>query len=266
MNILITGGNGYIGANLNQYLKDKYTITTINRQTFDLTDREKTKNWFDNKFFDVVIHTAIKGGSRLIADDSSVLDNNINMYYNILSCRDNFNKFINIGSGAEIYDPNSYYGLSKKLISTSILDKKNFYTLRIYGLFDEHELDSRFIKQNIKRYIKKNDIIIHKNKLMDFIYFQDFLQIIIRYIEDIELPKEIDCSYIEKFSLKDIAETINQLDNYHVNIQILDANIDKDYIGSPTPSNIAINFIGLKQGIINSYREIKNEKNMVCSK
>lgn len=265
MNILITGANGYVGSNLYRYLNNKYHITTITRQDFDLINRQQTKNWFDDKFFDVVIHTAIKGGSRLKADDCSILDDNINMYYNLLSCKQHYNKFINIGSGAEIYNPDSFYGLSKKIISTSTLQKDNFYTLRIYGLFDEYELPSRFIKNSINNYINKNKITIYKNKMMDFIYFQDFLQIITNYIENNELPKDIDCVYKKKYSLLDIANLINQLDNYKIDIDIIDPIADYDYISTTTQSNVYSNFIGLEQGIINSYRKIKNEKDMVCS-
>ena len=37
MKILITGTNGYIGKSLYNALKDKYEVTTITRQDFDLT-------------------------------------------------------------------------------------------------------------------------------------------------------------------------------------------------------------------------------------
>lgn len=265
MNILITGANGYVGSNLYRYLNNKYQITTITRQDFDLINREQTKNWFDGKFFDVIIHTAIKGGSRLKEDDCSILDDNINMYYNLLSCKQHYNKFINIGSGAEIYNPNSFYGLSKKIINHSILDKPNFYTLRIYGLFNENEINTRFIKSNILRYINKENIIVYKNRLMDFIYFDDFTKIIETYIDNDSLNKEIDCVYTKKYSLLDIASFINRLDNYTVDIEIVESTMDYDYIGTSAPSNICANFTGLEQGIINSYRKIKNEKDMVCS-
>lgn len=266
MNILITGSNGYIGRNLNKKLSSKYNITTINRQVFDLRDYYSTREWFANKFFDVVIHTAIKGGSRLHQDNSNIIDDNIKMYYNLLNCRDNYTKLINIGSGAEIYDSNSYYGLSKKIINHSILDKPNFYTLRIYGLFNENEINTRFIKTNIIRYINKENLVVYKNRLMDFIYFDDFTKIIETYIDNDNLDKDIDCVYTKKYSLLDITSFINKLDNYTVDIEIVESITDYDYIGTSVPSNICSNFIGLEQGIINSYRKIKHEENMVCTK
>ena len=71
---------------------------------------------------------------------------NLSMYYNLYANRNKFSRFINFASGAEIHDPDSPYGRSKKIIRDSVSDKNNFFNLRIYGLFDENELDTRFIK------------------------------------------------------------------------------------------------------------------------
>ena len=76
MNILITGGNGYIAKSLSDGLwrgMNRHHITSITRNDFDLTDREATNKWFEDKYFDVVIHTAVVGGSRLHNDNADVL-------------------------------------------------------------------------------------------------------------------------------------------------------------------------------------------------
>ena len=65
MNILITGGNGYIAKSLSKSLSNSISIT---RKDFDLTDRHATNKWFEGKYFDVIIHTSVKGGSRLLVD------------------------------------------------------------------------------------------------------------------------------------------------------------------------------------------------------
>ena len=85
MKILITGGNGYIGSSLNSYLSDTYEVTSITRQDFDLTNRESTDQWFKDKSFDVIIHTAIKGGSRLQNDTNDIISDNVIMYENLFS-------------------------------------------------------------------------------------------------------------------------------------------------------------------------------------
>ena len=90
MRILITGKNGYIAksllASLDNYFDFTYPsfFTACGKDDFDLTNREDTTNWFRKYgYFDVVIHTAINGGSRLQKDDNNVLANNLKMFYNL---------------------------------------------------------------------------------------------------------------------------------------------------------------------------------------
>ena len=114
MNILITGGNGYIGKSLSKNLSE---AISVNRKVFDLTDRYSTDKWFDGKYFDIVIHTAVKGGSRLSEDNGDVCYQNLQMFYNLLNNKHCFNKLIHFGSGAELGMPTDPYGLSKNIIS-----------------------------------------------------------------------------------------------------------------------------------------------------
>jgi GDP-L-fucose synthase len=254
MKILITGGNGYVGKSLHCALKDKYDVTTITRNECDLNNSESVKLFFKDKIFDVVIHCAVKGGSRLQKDNWDVLDTNLLMYYNLLANKDHFNKFIHFGSGAELYVGNEPYGYSKGVIRKSVLAKDNFYNLRIFGTFDENELDTRFIKTNIKRYINKESMNIHQNRLMDFIYMPDLVKIVEYYINN-DGPKEIDCIYNESLTLEKITRIINKLEEYKVDVEIINEGVDKPYIG--TFNNLGIEFIGLEQGIKETYNKLK---------
>lgn len=262
--ILITGGDGYIAKSIYNKLSHLYNIDTISRKNFDLTDTKATKQWFYNRSYDTIIHTAIIGGNRLMVEDETILKNNLKMYYNLLECDSSYKKFINIGSGAEFIDPPSFYGMSKQIIDHSISNKSNFFNLRIYAVFDENELDRRFIKSNLYRYLNKESIIIYKNKLMDFIYMDDFIKIVNQYMTRNDLPKKNDCVYKQKYSLLNIANIINNLDSHNVNIKIEHNISDKDYIGNYY--DFAINYIGLEAGIKHTYRKIKHEKDMVCPK
>ena len=149
MKILITGANGYIGKSLYNTLKDKYEIIAITRKELDLNNSSQVNDFFKDKYFDVVLHCAVKGGSRLQQDDWSIIDYNLQMYYNLLANKSHYDKFITFGSGAEVYASESFYGLSKRVIFESMNNQPNFYNLRIYGVFDENELNTRFIKSNI---------------------------------------------------------------------------------------------------------------------
>ena len=254
MKILITGGNGYIAKALSDKLDN---VTSVTRKDFDLTDREATNDWFYGRYFDIVIHTAIKGGSRLQQDNSSVFYQNIQMFYNLLNNKHCFGKLLNFGSGAELSMPTDPYGLSKNVISKIIDLTDNFYNIRIHGVFDENELNTRFIKSNIKRYINRKPIEIYQDKLMDFFYMEDLIRLVEYFIYENNLPKNIDCSYSQHHSLSDVAYLINNLSDYKVKININSNEKGKDYIGDWNPLNIK--WKGLKYGIDKTYDKLLEE-------
>lgn len=257
MKILITGTNGYVGKSLYNVLKNEHEVTGLTRNDFDLTAFQAMNNFFQDKYFDIVIHCAVVGGSRLKQDSSHDMDINLAMYYNLLQHKPYFDKLIHFGSGAELYSKDTPYGLSKHVIRESILGQDNFYNLRIFAVFDENELDTRFIKTNIKSYINKQPMTIFKDKNMDFIYMPDLINIVKYYITNNDLPKEINCNYNQIFSLFDITEIINNLDSYRVSIMFNYTSNDKSYRGEHI--DLGIKFIGLKQGIKNVFEKLKNE-------
>lgn len=258
MKILITGGNGYIAKSFYSHFKNDHNITCITRQDFDLTNSFDTIKFFSDKSFDVVIHTAVSGGSRLKPENSHTMDNNLQMYYNLLACKNKYNKFIHFGSGAEIYAKDTPYGLSKHVIRESILGQENFYNIRIFGVFDENEWETRFIKTCIKKYINKEPMLV-QNKKMSFFYMKDLIMLIEHHIQTPPtlLLKESNCAYINSVSLLDIANFINELDDYKVPIYV-DTQVGKDY-ESKFNAPYGLKYIGLKQGIIETYNKIKNE-------
>ena len=256
MNILITGGNGYIAKSLSKNIDNSLSIT---RKDFDLTDRHATNKWFEGKFFDVIIHTAVKGGSRLLVDGGNVFYENIQMFYNLLNNKHCFGKLINFGSGAELGIPNNPYGLSKNIISRIIDSEPPFYNIRIYGVFDENELDTRFIKSNIIRYINREPLKIHQNKIMDFFYMEDLITLVKHYINETHLPKNIDCSYDYNHSLYDIAHMINNLSDYKVDIELTGGVLGHDKYAGEYNHTITGDYVGLAIGIDKTYEKLLEE-------
>ena len=156
--------------------------------------------------------------------------------------------------------PKEPYGYSKKVIAKSILNQDNFYNLKIFAVFDENELETRFIKANILRYIKKEPIQIHEAKFMDFFYMQDLIKVVEYYISEKNPPKEFDCVYREaSYTLFGLATVISNLDEYKVEV-IYGDKMGDDYV-SKYRSELPIEFIGLEQGIKNVYNKLKNETN-----
>jgi dTDP-4-dehydrorhamnose reductase len=255
MRILITGANGYIGKTLYNSLNTKYDVVPLSRKELDVTNLKQVKDYLKNKYFDVVIHCAVEGGLRLEPENSSILDSNLKMYYNLLECKNHFNKFFYFGSGAEKQD--TFYGLSKKVLNQSIQGKDNFHNVRIFAVFNENELESKFVKTNIRNYITRKDIGIFQNKYMDFFYMDDLITLMDYCIVTDNLPKEINCSYNYSPTLYDVAQIINNLSDYKVNINIEEWGMAPLFNGSFT--DLGLNYIGLEQGIKNVYNKLKNE-------
>jgi len=260
MRILITGGSGYVAKSLYNGLKDLYNITLVTRKDFDLSDNNATNNWFKDKYFDTVIHTAVKGGSRLTKDNAETFYENIKMFYNLYDNKDHFKKFIHFGSGAEIYNPNTPYGFSKRVINNIILKEDNFYNIRIYAVFDNKELDSRFIKSNILRYLIKENFLIHQDKEMDFFYIKDLITLVKFYIDNNNLAKEIECRYNKTLLLSQIAQAINNCGEYNNKIKIKDKEIGTPYKGVGIhPQIYNLSLIGLENGIKETFNKIYEE-------
>lgn len=257
MRILITGANGYIGKSLNSALKDKYDVTAVSRSNFDLTNPVAISKFFaSRKNFDVVIHCAAAGGSRLVSDTWEVADTNLIMYYNLVQYHNkNYAKLIHFGSGAEVHAPNEPYGFSKVVIKKSIQQRDGFYNFRIYGLFDENEAATRFIKAGIENYKNNNPIIVHENKLMDFFYMEDLVKLVDYYMTTSNPPKEIDCSYGDYLSLQELAAIINNLDEHKVDIKVETQNYKTSYVGTYT--SLPLTYVGLIEGIKKTYNKIK---------
>jgi nucleoside-diphosphate-sugar epimerase len=230
MKVLITGIDGYVGKSLCYGLKD-YNITGINRKICDLTDSNQVNSFFKDKHFDVVIHCAASGGSRLRKDSDDIFKNNIKRFENLLYEKDHYNKFIHFGSGAQYDYPLTPYGLSKKLIADMIDKTPNFYNLIIYGVFDENELDTRFIKANILKCMDDQPMVIHKDKYMDFFHMSDLIELVKVYINNNNCDKSIECKYEEVYRLTHIAEMISIVLGKVCKIKMNEEGLDKPYIG-----------------------------------
>jgi GDP-L-fucose synthase len=274
MKILLTGANGFIAKHLYDFLKkDGYSVDILHRAIADITNKDEVNNFFKDKSYKAVIHCASVGGNRNIPDAPDCVKNNLSMFYNLMEHQDKFIKFINLGSGAELDRnkninsasslqncfPVDDYGLSKNIIARlgSQIDK--FYNVRIFNVFSHEELETRMIKNNILNYINKRDIVIHQDRYMDFFYINDLFKVIVHILWNTPAHKTIDCSYLEKHKLSDIANKINNLSDYKVDIKILDQAFGKEYRGNPSTilnEKIFYDLRGLDYGLKMTYERL----------
>lgn len=101
LNILLTGGSGFIGRNLIESLGKKHNIFAPTHKELELLDAEAVDAYIQNKEIDIIIHTANKGGGRDTKNMMNVVEYNTRMFFNLAGNSQFVKKIIHLGSGAE---------------------------------------------------------------------------------------------------------------------------------------------------------------------
>jgi len=199
MRVCVLGAAGFIGKNL---LRDTDWVG-VTRQELDLTDPEAVKEYFRKHEYDVVIHCAVIGGSRLRPDDGEVFYKNLLMFENVVVAFKG--KIIYFSSGAALRGnpPSDPYGMSKWLIDRRIETLPNAYSLRIWGCYGPGEPSTRFSAVCKK----EGHVVINQDKYFDFIDVEDVRKIVQEYVScKWEMPKVCNLVYPEKLLLSQWAE------------------------------------------------------------
>ncbi|MCL4416572.1 MAG: NAD(P)-dependent oxidoreductase [Actinobacteria bacterium] len=245
-NVLITGSNGFAGKNLKGYLNGKYNLLTPTRKELNLLDEKQVDSFFKKNKIDVVIHTAVVGGSRAEEAEESALGQNMRMFFNILRNKKYFKKMIHCGSGAE-YDkrfpivkvkeedfdrkvPQDEYGYGKYLCSKYIENVDGIVCLRIFALFGNGEdYRYRFISNAICRNIFGMPITMRQDVYFDYIYIKDFVRIVEYFIENNGKYKFYNIGTGKRINIKAIAEKINQLADKKSRILVNKKGLNDEY-------------------------------------
>jgi len=263
MNILITGGRGFVGsfiaANLSQH-----TVYAPSRQDLNLFDLEQVTDFLSNHRIDVVIHSALTGREVLASKDPVYLSDGLLMFRNLWLNRHRFIKFINLGTAyehdlnvdnTEIVEgeflhhlPTTSYGLAKNLIARVIKDTPNFYNLRIFGNFHETESPKRFFK----KVINEPEITIGNDQFIDYVYMADILPMIETIINDACQHYDINMVYPHKYRLSELAFMLCDFLNLDKNkIKVLGSNGNNLTGDASILASYNFKLIGIEQGLRN---------------
>ncbi len=196
MNILLTGGSGFIGRNiLESNLREKYNFYAPGHKELELMDEDSVRKYITVNKIDVIIHAAAKPGHRNATDPANIFYFNTRIFFSLARNSDIFQKMIIIGSGA-IYDMRYYkpkmreeyfgshipadeHGLSKYVIGKYIENREKFIDLRIFGIFGKYEdYAIRFISNMICKTIFDLPLTMKQNRKFDYIYIDDLMPVL----------------------------------------------------------------------------------------
>ncbi len=246
MKILITGGLGFIGSAVSNFLEKKHTVYIIDKKkdkrknyyNCDLSNKRKL-NKIKIKDIDIVLHFAAQTSvAKSFEDPYNDLNSNILGTYNLLNwCNRNKIKRIFFASTYNVYTekpkkifysekdecfPNSFYGISKltnemylKLFCNE--NKIKWNILRIFNAYGPNQEYTDYHGLiNIYLYMaKKKGIILCKgklNRIRDFIHIDDVTNAINLLINSKKNNNEIfNIGTGMPINLKDLIKIISKI-------------------------------------------------------
>ena len=303
-NILLTGGCGFIGSNLSNFLfKEGYkTIIIDNLSNSNLKNLNKNiiffkKNILSTKFInkilikyeiDTIIHLAAKSGVNFKRD--ALIRNNIHGTESILKStkKTKVKNFI-FSSSAAVYgssrfpikenkklNPLNDYGMSKKKAEKYVSNycrknKINFVILRLFNVIGFKKYHTNLsVFDKIYHALTKNKIFYFRkskeSSSRDFIFLGDVIQIFFKIVKKISKHKNItyNCCNNKKFSIELVIKFIEKKLNKKLKLKII--NLQKNEILHSIGNNILIKKKKLYNKNVSLYYLVNNYINSKSKK
>jgi UDP-glucose 4-epimerase len=248
VNVLLTGGSGFIGKNIKEYFSKKYQLLVPSRSELNLLDDNMVRKYFEKNDIDVVIHSAAKPGHRNANDLSGLFYSNIRMYYNLAQQSKNYGKMIVLGSGA-IYDtrndihkvsedsykdhlPVDEHGFCKYVCARDIEQMDNILELRLFGIFGKYEdYAIRFISNAIAKTLLDLPITIKQNRKFDYLYIDDLMPVLNYFINNDAKYTAYNVTPDKEIELYQLAEIVRGISGKDLPIMVSEPGLGKEYSG-----------------------------------
>ena len=246
--ILITGSSGFIGRNLKEYLEKKYDVSAPSSAELNLLDAKAAEDYLKKNRFDEIIHAAVYRVTRNSDKDPQLdISNNLRMFFNLAHCNKLYSRLFYFGSGAEYGKqkpivqvreedfekriPVDDYGFFKYVINSSLPSFPTIYNLRLFGVFGKYEdYEIRFISQVLCRLLLNKKITINRNVYFDYLYIDDLVRIVERFIEMKLIPfQTINVCTGKRIDLLTIADHVKKIAGKNMTITISHNGLSNEY-------------------------------------
>ncbi len=245
--IFLTGADGFIGRNIIEQLDGKYEFIAPSHKDLDLYDFEQVEKFFKkNGKFDVVVHSAVRGGNRRVPDMAEILNSNLRMFFNITRCTSYFDKVIYFGSGAEFGKekpiklisetdldsgvPSDNFGFYKYICAKYIEGSEKILNLRLFGVWGKYEDYSvRFISNAICKTLFGLPITIRQNVYFDYLYIDDLIKILDFFIKGEVKYKNYNIGTGKPIGLLSIAEKVKAVSGGQSKIIVKNRGLGNEY-------------------------------------
>lgn len=287
MNVLVTGGSGFVGRNLVEYLNPRYNVFAPSHTVLELLDSDAVNTYVVENDIDVIVHCANVGGSRKNNYDEGRVDvtlKNLQMFFNLSRCLTDDMRMLHMGSGAEYsrphwrhkmgedyfdcYVPEDAYGFSKYVMSKYIEEVDNITCLRLFGVYGKYEdYNYRFISNAIVKNLLHMPISINQNVVFDYLYINDLCRVVERFIKKQPKYKHINVTPTGSINLKAVAACVNRVSDFRCDIKVLKEGLNTEYTGDNSRLLEEIPgfmFTPYSEGIRELYEYYKTKKDILC--
>ncbi|NLU49342.1 MAG: NAD(P)-dependent oxidoreductase [Syntrophomonadaceae bacterium] len=248
MNILLTGGSGFIGRNIREAMSSRYHILAPTHRELELLDEEAVRRFFQKHDIDVVIHAAVRPGHRNAQDPTRICYCNTRMFFNLVRNARHYGKMIFLSSGA-VYDERHYrpkmkeeyfdvhvpadeHGFSKYVCARHIELLDNVCELRLFGVFGRYEdYAIRFISNAICKALLGLPITIKQNRRFDYLYVEDLMPVLDHFIKHHPRHRAYNVTPDEAIELYQLAEKVRAVSGKDLPILVGVPGMGPEYSG-----------------------------------